>query len=71
MSSMRYNFFLYHYRSRLGVLSGLRKMVSAMGPNEDVSENHESTEGSSVPCLNKSAKKRKILEPQPFSAKKK
>lgn len=58
----------------LGMFNGFRKIVGAIGSSENLDitppENIEFS-NTTTPCLNKSAKKRKVLEPQAFSSKKK
>lgn len=51
------------------MFNGFRKIVGAMGSSENLDDSHES-EVQATPCINKS-KKRKAMEANAFSSKKK
>lgn len=55
------------------MFNGFRKIVGAIGSNEHLNVTPTKTieVNTTTPCLNKSAKKRKVIEPQAFSSKKK
>lgn len=55
------------------MFNGFRKIVGAIGSNENLNVTPTETieeVNTTTPCLNKSAKKRKVVEPQAFSSKK-